>query len=95
VTTPVLWPVARLRLFGGGAWILAAGLAVGGTFAPLMEQRTRASSVAITAWGADPPTTGLEFFPDFGIPIVFAVVVMVVGSVLALTSTRLPYWPRA
>jgi hypothetical protein len=84
---PPRWPVARLRLFGGGAWIIAAGLAVGGTFAPLLEQRLRNSTTVITAWGA--ADQDIDFFPDFGIPIVVAAVLIVIAAALALTSTRL------
>ncbi|TCO56552.1 hypothetical protein [Actinocrispum wychmicini] len=90
MSTPVLWPIARLRQFGGGAWIIAAGLIVGGTFAPLSEERSRSVSVAFTAWGvtSDQPTTS-DYFPDFGIPLVIGAVIMVAAALLAVTSTRL------
>lgn len=89
MSAPVLWPVARLRQFAGGAWIIAAGLAVGGTFAPLIEQHARNSSVEITAWGATADSGPVPDFPDFGIPVVIGAVILVAAALLAMTSTRL------
>jgi hypothetical protein len=89
VSAPVLWPVARLRQFAGGAWIIAAGLAVGGTFAPLLEQHIRTYSVEISAWGAAADNGPVPDFPDFGIPVVIGAVILVAAALLAMTSTRL------
>jgi hypothetical protein len=89
VTPPVLWPVARLRQFGGFAWIVAAGLAVGGTFAPLVEGHQRVT-ITITAWGISSGGSGdPDVYPNFGIPIVVGAVALVAAALLALTSTRL------
>jgi multisubunit Na+/H+ antiporter MnhB subunit len=88
LTPPVLWPVARLRQFGGLAWIIAAGLAVGGTFAPLIEAPVL--SMTVNAWGPDKGASAAsDVFPQLGIPIVVGAVVLVVAALLALTSTRL------
>src|SRR5690349_17158608 len=82
------WPVNRLRLYGGGAWVIAAGLAVGGTFAPMFELRLGRESAGVTAWGANGDDAGI-LFPDFGVTIVVGAVLVVIAAVLALTSTRL------
>jgi hypothetical protein len=89
MSAPPQWPIARLRQFGGGAWIIAAALAVGGTFAPLFEEHNRAFNVVVTSWGLSSNVPGMDFFPDFGIPVVIAAAILVTGAVLALTSTRL------
>jgi hypothetical protein len=88
LTPPVLWPVARLRQFGGFAWIIAAGFAVGGTFAPLIE--APALKLVVNTWGSNEEAlVAPDSFPELGIPIVVGVVALVVAAVLALTSTRL------
>jgi hypothetical protein len=88
LTPPVLWPVARLRQFGGYAWVIAAALAVGGTFAPLIEAPV--IKLTVSAWGInqDAPVAP-DTFPELGIPIVVGAVVLVAAAILALTSTRL------
>lgn len=88
MTPPVLWPVARLRQFGGFAWIIAAGFAVGGTFAPLIEAPVL--KLTVNAWGTNREApVAPDTFPQLGIPIVVGAVVLVVAALLALTSTRL------
>jgi hypothetical protein len=82
------WPMNRLRLYGGGAWVIAAGSAAGSTFAPLFQLRTGQEVAEVTAWGTS-VDTGIDFFPDFGIPIVVGAVLAVISAVLAVTSTRL------
>ncbi len=82
------WPVNRPRLYGGGAWVIAAGLAIGGTFAPLFELRFGRESAEVTAWGANGDDAGI-LFPDFGVTIVVGAVLVVIAAVLALTSARL------
>ena len=83
-----MWPVARLRQFGGFAWIISAGFAVGGTFAPLIEAPRL--NLTVNGWGqnAEAPMEP-DSFPVLGVPIVVSGVVLVVAAVLALTSTRL------
>jgi hypothetical protein len=88
MTQPMRWPMNRLRFYGGGAWIIVAALAVGGTFAPLFAIRTGRDNVEVTAWGAA-SDAGIDFFPDFGIPVVVGAVLAVIAAVLALTSARL------
>lgn len=88
MTPPMRWPINRLRLYGGGVWVLAAGLAVGGTFAPLFELRSGRENAVVSAWGSD-DEAGVDYFPDFGVPIIVGVVFIAIAAVLAMTSTRL------
>lgn len=87
--TPPLWPVAKLRLYGAIAWLVAAGFGVWGTFAPLYEQNFGRQEFVFTAWSIEGEDAGpSESQPEFGIPIIVAVVLLIIATGLALASTR-------
>ncbi|RSM72799.1 hypothetical protein DMH04_41985 [Kibdelosporangium aridum] len=96
MTQPTHWPVARLRLMGSGLWILAGALAVLGSFLPLVEHSvrqaptsTRGEELRVTLWGLTTTSSANDPFPQFGIPVVIAAVLLAAAAVLGLTSTRL------
>lgn len=94
MTEPAVWPVARLRQIGSAGWILAAALAVVGSFLPLYEQDFGIrNGFSVTMWGftvTDPEDSigGLSF-PSIGVPLVVGVVLLVAAGLFGLTSTRL------
>jgi hypothetical protein len=97
VTEPAdhaVWPVARLRQIGGGAWIGAAAFATVGSFLPLSEQHFGpTSSFTITVWGyVTDDNAELQQnmdFPPMGVPLMIGAFLLVAAGLLALASTRL------
>lgn len=96
MTAPALWPMARLRQIGSGMWMVAAVLAIFGTFLPLIDfprSEFRQSGTALTLWGVIGNETADGFQatgpPPLGIPVVLAGALLLVGGILGLISTRL------
>jgi hypothetical protein len=89
-----VWPVARLRQIGGGAWIGAAALAAVGSFLPLVEQHYGpTSSFTISIWGyasdGDGELPDLLEFPPMGVALMIGAVLQLAAGLLSLASTRL------
>ncbi|MBP2324144.1 hypothetical protein JOF56_004529 [Kibdelosporangium banguiense] len=94
MTQSAVWPVARLRQIGSGAWIGAAALAVIGTFLPLLERHFGpTNSYLITVWGYvsanELDLQEAERFVPMGVPLLIGVVLLVAAGLLGLASTRL------
>nr|WP_042185998.1 hypothetical protein [Kibdelosporangium sp. MJ126-NF4]CEL17020.1 hypothetical protein [Kibdelosporangium sp. MJ126-NF4]CTQ91750.1 hypothetical protein [Kibdelosporangium sp. MJ126-NF4] len=93
MTAPAIWPVARLRQIGSGIWILAAALAVGGSFMPIIEynrlydEQYNARTITYTLWGNG--TGDNDPFPMFGVPVMVGAALLAVAGVFGLISTRL------
>jgi hypothetical protein len=92
-------PVAVSRLVAAALLVLAAALAVGGSFAALSVYRfesdfTPATTTTTTGWGevqdpvSEQPLPTVVFL--YGIPLAVAAVVVLVAAVLLALSTRRP-----
>lgn len=95
MTEPAVWPVARLRQIGGGAWLGAAALAAVGSFLPLNEQHygpTNSYTVSVWGYASDNAEVDLQDsleFPPMGVPLMIGVVLLIAAGLLSLASTRL------
>jgi hypothetical protein len=85
----MLWPVARLRVIGGGAWLAAAALAVTGSLMPfIINERYGNNLTTVNTWevqGESAPGA----FPPMGVVLVVCAVMLVIAGGLGLISTRL------